>query len=110
MAEKWSGPAQDAGLVANVGANWPEGGPVSGPRKPLPKTMSVSSPINNWVEAKDPSSGRTYYANIVTRATSWTPPEEWLYVCGVAGVSFSHGHCPNTPQSRLGCWGQSSGF
>ena len=30
----------------------------------------------DWVENTDPSSGRKYYANLKTKATSWTFPEE----------------------------------
>lgn len=29
----------------------------------------------NWVELKDPSSGQVYYANTVTKETSWDRPE-----------------------------------
>lgn len=32
--------------------------------------------MSEWSEAKDPSSGRTYYYNKVTKATSWTKPAE----------------------------------
>lgn len=28
----------------------------------------------NWEERTDPSSGRTYYVNVVTRASQWDPP------------------------------------
>ncbi len=31
---------------------------------------------NGWVAAPDPSSGRTYYANTITGATSWEYPAE----------------------------------
>ena len=28
----------------------------------------------NWEERTDPSSGRIYYVNVVTRASQWDPP------------------------------------
>eukprot|EP01083_Nonionella_stella_P104575 299907_1 len=31
-----------------------------------------------WISVVDPTSGRTYYANMTTRQTSWTPPPGWI--------------------------------
>ena len=31
---------------------------------------------SDWVENTDPASGKVYYANLTTKATSWTYPEE----------------------------------
>ena len=39
--------------------------------------MAEPRPIGGgWMESKDPNSGRNYYANTVTMATSWTWPED----------------------------------
>ena len=40
-----------------------------------------------WAEATDPNSGKTYYANVTTRETRWTPPEEFTYVFDVVVLS-----------------------
>ena len=31
---------------------------------------------SDWVENTDPASGKVYYANLTTKETSWTYPEE----------------------------------
>ena len=32
----------------------------------------------NWVEKRDPATGRVYWVNVVTNATTWVRPEEPL--------------------------------
>ena len=50
-----------------------------------PKTFdSIIMNSNNpaaqqgWVKSVDPNSGRTFYANHITRKTQWEPPEGWV--------------------------------
>ncbi len=33
--------------------------------------------LQGWVQSTDPGSGRTFYANHLTRQTQWEPPEGW---------------------------------
>ena len=45
----------------------------------LQPTMSATAKrigTSDWVENTDPASGKVYYANLTTKATSWTYPEE----------------------------------
>jgi len=37
----------------------------------------MSSNNDGWVESIDPNTGRTFYANHVTRVTQWDPPPGW---------------------------------
>ena len=32
---------------------------------------------SEWMESKDPNTGKTYYINIITRKTQWTKPENF---------------------------------
>eukprot|EP00980_Cylindrotheca_fusiformis_P020255 scaffold7328_cov145-Cylindrotheca_fusiformis.AAC.3 len=42
--------------------------------------MNTNNPagMKGWVKSVDPKSGRTFYANHITRKTQWEPPEDWV--------------------------------
>ncbi len=47
---------------------------------PLSLSLQMSTQLaNGWVAAVDPGSGRTYYANSLTGATSWEVPAECVW-------------------------------
>jgi FYVE zinc finger/WW domain len=37
----------------------------------------TSASAQGWVQSVDPQTGRTFYANHITRKTQWDPPEGW---------------------------------
>ena len=43
-------------------------------------TMNSTNPAaaQGWVKSTDPKSGRTFYANRVTRKTQWEAPDNWI--------------------------------
>eukprot|EP00743_Colponemidia_sp_Colp-15_P003174 GILK01003428.1.p1 GENE.GILK01003428.1~~GILK01003428.1.p1 ORF type:complete len:838 (+),score=147.49 GILK01003428.1:48-2516(+) len=48
-------------------------------------TTSAATPVqSDWVEARDPNSGKVYYANLKTRQTTWEKPAD--FVRSVAAV------------------------
>ena len=48
-------------------------------------STSASSDSEGWVKGVDPSSGRTFYANHLTRRTQWDPPAGWSESGATAG-------------------------
>jgi len=50
-----------------------DGTPTDGTQRTETAGGSVES-AEEWMEAQDPSSGKTYYYNTLTRETSWVPP------------------------------------
>jgi hypothetical protein len=54
---------------------------------------------NNWVETTDPTSGRVYYANTVTQATSWVWPEDVPKPQGAPGNEWTAAVDPATQKT-----------
>ena len=40
-------------------------------------TSNNTAMLQGWVKSVDPNSGRTFYANHITRKTQWEPPDGW---------------------------------